>query len=91
MTPPDLDQTIRAIDHASAMSDRWMFIAVLVILMGFAGACIYWLVGQNETQRKAHAEMIKDLIIALHDATAVMKDVRELLEKTEFTSTTTKT
>lgn len=81
---PDVDQTLRAIDHASAMSDRWMFIAVLVILMAFAALCIKWLVSQNEAQRMDHSATIKDLIIALHDATEVMKEVRTLLQETDF-------
>ena len=33
---------------------------------------------------RAATNTIKDLIIALHDATEVMRDVRHLLENTDF-------
>lgn len=47
---------IDGVDKASMAGDRWLFIAALVILLGFAGIVIKWLVGTIEAKDKAHSD-----------------------------------
>ncbi len=43
-----VDQVVKVIDRASAAGDRWLFIAILVLLLIFAACVIYWLVRHIE-------------------------------------------
>lgn len=46
MTNMNANDFIRAVDHAAAMNDRWLFLAAFCLLLLVCGAVIYWLVRQ---------------------------------------------
>jgi ABC-type nickel/cobalt efflux system permease component RcnA len=53
MNPVEL---IRGVDHAAAMNDRWLFIASLVLLGGFALWVMRYFVKQHEQLLSDHKE-----------------------------------
>ena len=53
MNPVEL---IRGVDHAAAMNDRWLFIASLVLLGGFAIWVMRYFVKQHEQLLSDHRE-----------------------------------
>jgi cobalamin biosynthesis protein CbiD len=55
-TAETIKGVIEGVDKASMAGDRWLFIAALVLLLGFAGLVIKWLVGTIEVKDKAHSE-----------------------------------
>ena len=46
MTDMNTSEFLRAVDHAAAMNDRWLFLAAFCLLLLLCGAAIYWLVKQ---------------------------------------------
>ena len=40
---------LRAVDHAAAMNDRWLFLAAFLLLIAGCGVVIYWLVKQLQS------------------------------------------
>jgi len=42
------DEFLRAVDHAAAMSDRWLFLAALCLLLLTCAGVVYWLVRQHQ-------------------------------------------
>jgi hypothetical protein len=71
------DEFIRAMDHASAMDDRWLFLAAFCLLLIGCGAVIYWLVNRLESviadhkqSRDAHQSTLTQ-IIATQNETAL--------------------
>jgi hypothetical protein len=68
---------LRVVDHAAAMNDRWLFLAVLCLLLLGCGAVIYWLVKQlqavlasHKTSREAHQVALTQ-IVATQNETAL--------------------
>lgn len=59
-------EIIRAVDHAAAMNDRWLFLAAFLLLLLGGGIVIYWLVRQLQSVLADH----KELREAHHDALA---------------------
>jgi hypothetical protein len=53
MNPVEL---IRGVDHAAAMNDRWLFVASLVLLGGFAIWVMRYFVKQHEQLLSDHKE-----------------------------------
>ena len=51
------EEIIKAVDHASAMNDRWLFLAAFCLLLLGCGAVIYWLVRQLQTVIEDHREL----------------------------------
>jgi hypothetical protein len=47
-------EVLRAVDHAAAMNDRWLFLAALCLLLVGCGAVIYWLVRQLQAVLASH-------------------------------------
>jgi len=89
MNPTDFQNIV---DHASNANDRWLFIATLLILLGFAAMVIRWLVKRLEQQSVAHSAFIEDQSkrhndmlekfgVLMHDCAQVLKDVKKQLEK----------
>ena len=54
MTNVNTSEFLRVVDHASAMTDRWLFLAALCLLLLGCGAVIYWLVRQLQGVLAAH-------------------------------------
>lgn len=88
MTPEQIVAAKQIVDQAASASDRWLFLASLILIIGGGVFIIKWLVRQLESQRAAHAEESKEhakqnerVTVVLFEATAVMKDVRRVLEK----------
>lgn len=46
MTNMNTSELIKAVDHAAAMNDRWLFLAAFCLLLAGGGIVIYWLVRQ---------------------------------------------
>ena len=44
MTNLNTSDFIRTVDHAAAMSDRWLFVAAFLLLLVLGSAVIFWLV-----------------------------------------------
>jgi phosphotransferase system glucose/maltose/N-acetylglucosamine-specific IIC component len=83
-----VEDVSKVVTYASNQSDRWLFIAVLVVLLMFAGMVIRWLVTQMREQRASHEaqqkesmEQFKQVVVVLHDATEVLRDVRAFMAR----------
>ena len=48
---------LKAVDHASGMNDRWLFLAAFVLLLLGCGVVIYWLVRQLQIVIADHKEL----------------------------------
>ena len=57
---------LKAVDHASGMNDRWLFLAAFCLLLLGCGVVIYWLVRQLPIVIADH----KELCQAHHSALA---------------------
>jgi hypothetical protein len=60
---------LKAVDHAAAMNDRWLFLAAFCLLLLVCAVVIYWLVkhlqavvSQNKTVSDAHAAALEKII-----------------------------
>jgi hypothetical protein len=40
----NVNEFVKAVDHAAAMNDRWLFVAAFCLLLVVCAAVIYWLV-----------------------------------------------
>ena len=67
---------LKAVDHAAAMNDRWLFLAAFCLLLLGCGVVIYWLVRQLQIVIADH----KELRQAHHSALA------QIIEKQNETS-----
>ena len=67
---------LKAVDHAAAMNDRWLFLAAFCLLLLGCGVVIYWLVRQLQIVIADH----KELRQAHHTALA------QIIEKQNETS-----
>lgn len=56
MTNMSAIDLVRGVDHAAAMNDRWLFIASLVLLGGFAIWVMRYFVKQHERLLQDHKE-----------------------------------
>ena len=48
---------LKAVDHAAAMNDRWLFLAAFCLLLLGCGVVIYWLVRQLQIVIADHKEL----------------------------------
>jgi hypothetical protein len=48
---------VKAVDHAAAMNDRWLFLAAFCLLLLGGGIVIYWLVRQLQMVIADHKEL----------------------------------
>lgn len=76
MTNMNVNEFVKAVDHAAGMNDRWLFLAAFVLLLLGCGVVIYWLVKQLQTVIADH----KELREAHHGALA------EIIEKQNETA-----
>jgi hypothetical protein len=53
----DTSELIKAVDHAAAMNDRWLFLAAFCLLLIGGGVVIYWLVRQLQVVLADHKEL----------------------------------
>ena len=45
----NVNDFIKAVDHAAGMNDRWLFLAAFCLLLLLCGAVIFWLVKHLQT------------------------------------------
>jgi hypothetical protein len=45
----NVNEFIKAVDHAAGMNDRWLFLAAFCLLLLLCGVVIYWLVKHLQT------------------------------------------
>ena len=50
----NMDDFMKAVDHANRMDDRWLFLAAFCLLLLVCGVVIYWLVKQLQTVISDH-------------------------------------
>jgi predicted PurR-regulated permease PerM len=53
-TNMNTSEFLRAVDHAAAMNDRWLFLAAFLLLIAGCGVVIYWLVKQLQSLISDH-------------------------------------
>jgi hypothetical protein len=60
---------LKAVDHAAAMNDRWLFLAAFCLLLLVCALVIYWLVkhlqtvvSQNKSVSDAHTAALEKII-----------------------------
>ena len=60
---------LKAVDHAAAMNDRWLFLAAFCLLLVLCGVVIYWLVkhlqsvmADHKLSREAHHVALEKVI-----------------------------
>lgn len=75
--------TVSLIDHAARMDDRWLFIAVLVILIVGGVIIIRLLFNQLENQRAAHSQLNERMAVALFQCAEIMGELKEFLTRTQ--------
>src|SRR5215470_2098783 len=51
---------MKAVDHAAAMNDRWLFLAAFCLLLLLCGVVIYWLVRQLQAVIVDHKELRRE-------------------------------
>ena len=56
---------MKAVDHAAAMNDRWLFLAAFCLLLLLCGVVIYWLVRQLQSIITDHKELRREHHTAL--------------------------
>ena len=70
------DTLIPAVNHAAAQSDRWLFLACLVI-MGIGGvAAVRWLVGEFRALTTKMASVVESNTDALNEVRSVIDRCR---------------
>lgn len=73
--------TAEQIDQIATKSDRWLFLATSIVLLGFGALVIKWLLSQLDRQRDANALITKDLVDHLKASAVEFKTA--LLSNTE--------
>ena len=65
----NVNEFIKAVDHAAGMNDRWLFLAAFCLLLLLCGAVIYWLVkhlqavvAENKSSSDAHKSALEKII-----------------------------
>ena len=65
----NVNDFIKAVDHAAGMNDRWLFLAAFCLLLVLCGAVIYWLVkhlqaviSDNKSAGDAHKAALEKII-----------------------------
>ncbi|NBW11376.1 MAG: hypothetical protein EBR82_25420 [Caulobacteraceae bacterium] len=72
--------TVELIDHASRMDDRWLFIALLVIVIVGGVIIIRLLFTQLENQRAAHSALNERMAVALFKCGEIMEKLQAYLQ-----------
>lgn len=65
MTNMNTTEFLKAVDHAAAMNDRWLFLAAFCLLLLLCGVVIYWLVRQLQIVIADHKELRREHHAAL--------------------------
>lgn len=65
--------TSQQIDELANKSDRWLFIAALVLLLGFGAIVVKWLLAQLDKQRDANQIATDKLILHLQSDAAASR------------------
>jgi hypothetical protein len=67
---------LKAVDHAAAMNDRWLFLAAFCLLLLLCGTVIYWLVrqlqlviGDHKELRREHHSALEKIINTQNETT----------------------
>ena len=68
-TTMNATEFLKAVDHASGMNDRWLFLAAFLLLILGCGTVIFWLVRQlqavladHKVMREAHHTALAQII-----------------------------
>lgn len=64
-----IDAAMSSLDHAAAASDRWLFLAVLVILLGAFTWAVRYFAWVNEKKHDETREAIHGMEVALNKST----------------------
>lgn len=56
-----VDTVVEAVDHAAAMNDRWMFIAILIVFLVALGIAMRWLVNYFTKRQDVLETEIREL------------------------------
>lgn len=79
------DQAIQAIDKAAQASDRWLFLAMLVIILTAGFLAIRYLIRAGETQQSQHHTFFTTVFTESVKLTAqvavILQDNNKLLER----------
>src|SRR5512136_2903195 len=57
MTNMNTGEFLKAVDHAAAMNDRWLFLAAFCLLLLLCATVIYWLVKQLQAVIADHKQL----------------------------------
>jgi peptidoglycan/LPS O-acetylase OafA/YrhL len=73
-------------DHAAQQSDRWLFIATLLLLMGFAILIWRWVIADREKLSKRLTEMTdkhitatEQMAVVVANNTTALHEVKEVM------------
>ena len=82
-----MNETISSIDHAAQQNDRWMFIAMLVVLLVVGVIVWRWMISDREKISTRLTEMTdrhiaetEKMIEVVANNTAVLHEVKRKLE-----------
>jgi hypothetical protein len=76
MNTNEVSGVLRTLDHAAQMSDRWLFLAALLV-MGAGAVCLFrWLTGRFEAMNTRLTEVIVNNTAAINASKATMDDVK---------------
>lgn len=65
--------TPQQIDELANKSDRWLFIAALILLLGFGAVVVKWLLAQLDKQREANQLATDKLITHLQNESSAAR------------------
>lgn len=83
---PVLEQTAAAADFAAGKTDRWLFLASLIVLLIFIGIAWRWIIADREkvsmrltAMTDRHIEVTEKLAEVVANNTAVLNEVKKKL------------
>jgi cytochrome c biogenesis factor len=77
MNPEDASKIV---DQLATKDDRWLFLAMLVVVLIGGVMIIRYLVKRNEEQSKDHNGLVREMVIVLHECKDVMAKVLAKLD-----------
>ena len=70
----NVNEFMKAVDHAAGMNDRWLFLAAFCLLLILCGVVIYWLVRHlqsvvtdSKSASEAHKAALEKIIITQNE------------------------
>lgn len=78
MNPED---ATRIVDQLASKDDRWLFLAMLVIVLAGGLLVIRYLVRRNEQQSESHNALVEKMVIVLHECKDALERGNAVMEK----------